>query len=121
MNTEIVVVNKGQQHLHQSFATRFGPKTKGLTSSASSEDKDKSFDNFFREVDLDKFACNSHQGVPKTPLILHKILEKGQSFVQEGKRLKVHFQVDMGRESKLHIYTQQSKINGFSQFLECKE
>ena len=29
--------------------------------------------------------------------------------------------VDMARESKLHIYTQQSKINGFSQFLACKE
>ena len=29
--------------------------------------------------------------------------------------------LDMARESKLHIYMQQSKINGFSQFLACKE
>ena len=28
---------------------------------------------------------------------------------------------DMARESKLRIYTQQRKINGFSQFLACKE
>ena len=33
----------------------------------------------------------------------------------------VPYKLDMARESKLHIYTQQSKINGFSQFLAFKE
>ena len=29
--------------------------------------------------------------------------------------------IDMSCESKLHIYTQEIKVNGFSQFLACKE
>ena len=52
-------------------------------------------------------------------LVLLSQLFKGKSIKYTTQQHRLN--VDMASESKLHIYTQQSKINGFSQFLARKE